>query len=232
MKVISVQSQSGGTGVTLTAAELALSAMAAGQRVLAVDTSPWRSLKEDIEEAGFHYLDDVRQLFRSLGESRWVCNPPPRGGILYYPEATPHYLSLDEDGGLSMGYAMRAGDDPRAEFNLAAALGSLMHHYDVAIIDVVNKDRHLMQLFYDICDEVHVMLREDMPHARMVDDWRSYIERPIGNDDPEIIAHGDRKDVRGDLDRWGKSVALKPFIDAAQNWRRPEKAVPLTDAVT
>jgi cellulose biosynthesis protein BcsQ len=218
MKVISVQSQSGGTGVTLTAAELALAAMAEGKRVLAVDTSPWRCLKEDIEEAGFHYLDDVRQLFLSLGESRWVCNPMPRCGILYYPETTPHYLSLGEDGMLSMGYAVRAAQDGRAEFNLAAALGSLMHHYDVAIIDVVNKDKHLMQLFYDICDEVHIMLRQDRPHSRTVDDWRSYIERPKGKDDPEIITRSDRKNVRGDLDKWGNSVALKPHIEAAQNW--------------
>lgn len=223
MKVISVQSQSGGTGVTLTAAELALTAMAEGKRVLAVDTSPWRCLKEDIEEAGFHYLDDVRQLFRPRSEARWFLDPMPRCGILHYPEAAPHYLSLGNDGKPGMGYSVRAAQEEPAAFNLAAAMASLIRHYDVAIVDVMNKDKRLMQLFYDICDEVHVMLRDDMPHSRTVDDWRRYIERPKGKDDPKIITHSDRKNVRGDLDRWGNSVALKRYIQAAQNWRSPNQ---------
>jgi cellulose biosynthesis protein BcsQ len=231
MKVISVQSQSGGTGVTLTGAELALTAMAEGKRVLAIDTSPWRCLKDDIEEAGFHYLDDVRQLFRPRSEARWFLDPMPRCGILYYPEAAPHYLSLGEDGKPSMGYSVRAAQEARAEFNLAAALASLIYHYDLAIIDVVNKDRHLMQLFYDICDEVHVMLRDDMPHCRTVDDWRDYIGRPIGKDDPKIIAHSDRKNVRGDVDRWGHSVALKPYFDAVKNWRSPSQTAPAEEVL-
>lgn len=231
MKVISVQSQSGGTGVTLTAAELALTAMAKGKRVLAIDTSPWRCLKEDIEEAGFHYLDDVRQLFRSRSEARWFLDPMPRCGILHYPEASPHYLSLDEYGKPGMGYSVRAAQEGRAAFNLVAAMGFLIQHYDVAIIDVMNKDKRLMLLFYDICDEVHVMLRDDMPHARTVEDWRSYIERPKGRDDPKIITHSDRKNVRGDLDRWGHSVALKPFIEAAQNWRLPDQKVLAAEAL-
>ena len=128
-------------------------------------------------------------------------------------------------------YAMRAGQEARAEFNLAAALGSLVHHYDVAIIDVMNKDKRLMQLFYDICDEVHVMLCDDMPHARTVDDWRQYIERPMGKDDPKIIAHGDRKNVRGDVDRWGHSVALKPYFDAVKNWRSPGDKAPALESL-
>jgi cellulose biosynthesis protein BcsQ len=223
MKILSVQSKAGGTGVTLTAAELALTAMAKGQRVLAVDTSPWRCLKEDIEEAGFHYLDDVRQLFRPRGEARWFLDPMPRCAILHYPEAAPHYLSQGEDGRRAMGYSLRAGQEARAELNLAAALGSLIRHYDVVVVDVMNKDKHLMQLFYDLSDEVHVMLRDAMPHSRTVDDWRSYIERPKGKDDPDIITHSDRKNVRGDLDRWGHSVALKPFLKAAQGWRSPNQ---------
>jgi cellulose biosynthesis protein BcsQ len=231
VKIISVQSQSGVTGVTLTAAELVLTAMAEGRRVLAVDTSPWRCLKEDIEEAGFHYLDDVRQLFRSRSEARWFLDPMPRCGIFYYPEAAPHYLSLDENGRISMGYSVRAAQEGRAEFNLAVGLASLIHHYDVAIIDVMNKDKRLMQLFYDICDEVHVMLRGDMPHCRTVDDWRAYIERPKSKDDPKIIAHSDRKDVRGDLDKCGNSVALKPYLDAAKNWRSPGHMVPSVEVL-
>jgi cellulose biosynthesis protein BcsQ len=230
MKVISVQSQSGGTGVTLTAAELALTAMAEGKRVLAVDTSPWRCLKEDIEDAGFHYLDDVRQLFRSRSEARWFLDPMPRCGILCYTEAAPHYLSLSEDGKPSIGYSVRAAQEARAECNLAAALASLIRHYDVAIIDVMNKDKRLMQLFYDICDEVHVILRDDMPHCRTVDDWRDYIERPKGKDNPKIIAHSDRKDVRGDLDKCGNSVALKPYLQAIDN-RRLSNLKPLEGKV-
>jgi cellulose biosynthesis protein BcsQ len=219
MKIISIQSQSGGTGVTLTAAEMALTAMGQGKRVLAVDTSPQRGLKNDIEEAGFHYIEDVRQLFRSRSEARWALDPMPRSAILYYPEAVEHYLSQSINGSLSMGYSSIAAKEARADYHLMRALSFFIRHYDVRIIDVNNKDKRLMQLFYDVCDEVHVMLRESMPHARTVDDWRNYIERPNSKDDPKIITHSDRKDVRGDLDKWGKSIALKPYLEAAQNWR-------------
>jgi cellulose biosynthesis protein BcsQ len=122
MQIISVQSKAGGTGVTLTAAELVLQAQAQGQRVLAVDTSPSRCLKRDIKRAGFHYLDDVRQLFRPHQEARWALDPMPCCGILHYPEARSHYSAAAGEGLLQMGYSAVAGEEQRADHHLRSAI--------------------------------------------------------------------------------------------------------------
>jgi cellulose biosynthesis protein BcsQ len=226
MKIISVQSMAGGTGVTLTAAELALQAKADGLRVLAVDCCPSRHLKRDIELAGFHYLDDVRQLFRPSKEARWKRDPMPHCGLLCYPEAKAHYLAPNPDGGLQMGYSMLAGTDLQADYHLYGALAFFILHYDVVIVDVANKDKQLMQLFHDASDTVHLLLREDMPNSRAVDDWRNYIERPkAGVVCPDIITLDDRKDVPGTRDKGGNSVALKPYIQAAQGAFRHEQII-------
>jgi cellulose biosynthesis protein BcsQ len=223
MKIISVQSMVGGTGVTLTAAELALQAKANGLRVLAVDCCPSRHLKRDIEAADFHYLDDVRQLFRPSKEARWKFDPMPQCGLLCYPEAKAHYLAPNPDGGLQMGYSLLAGTDIQADYHLYGALAFFLFHYDVMIVDVANKDKRLMQLFHDASDTVHLLLREDMPNSRTIDDWRRYIERPkAGVVCPQIIAHADRKDVPGLRDTSGASLALKPYLAQAQTWRRQE----------
>jgi cellulose biosynthesis protein BcsQ len=218
MKIISVQSLAGGTGVTLTASELALEAKAEGKRVLAIDTCPSRALKRDIEEAGFHYLEDVRQLFRPAKEARWRLDPMPRCALLCYPEAASHYLSLDSEGRARMGYAVTAGEEFSAEYNLYGALAFFILHYDLIIVDIANKDKRLMQLFHDASDEVHLMLREDMPGCQTVDDWLSFVERPkAGVVAPVIITHDDRKDVPGKLDRWGRSIALSPLLVVAES---------------
>jgi cellulose biosynthesis protein BcsQ len=226
MKIISVQSMAGGTGVTLTAAEIALQAQADGLRVLAVDCCPSRHLRRDIEMAGFHYLDDVRQLFRPSKEARWRLDPMPHCGLLSYPEAKAHYLAPNPDGGLQLGYRMLAGSDIQADYHLYGALAFFILHYDVMIVDVANKDKQLMQLFHDASDIVHLILREDMPNSRTINDWRRYIERPkTGVVCPDVIAQNDRKAVPGMRDKSGNSVALKPYMQAAQGAFRHEQII-------
>lgn len=68
---MSIQSVAGGTP---TAAELSLDAIAEGQAVLVVDTSPYGLLKDELEAAGFQYLDDVRRLFTPILERQTVAN--------------------------------------------------------------------------------------------------------------------------------------------------------------
>jgi cellulose biosynthesis protein BcsQ len=217
MKIISVQSMAGGTGVTLTAAELALQAKADGLRVLAIDSCPSGHLRRDIEAAGFHYLDDVRQLFRPSKEARWKLDPMPQCGLLCYPEAKVHYLALNPDGGLQLSHSTSPGEYPQADYHLYGALAFFILHYDVMIVDVANKDKRLMQLFHDASDIVHLILREDMPNSHTVDDWRNYIERPkAGVVCPNIVALDDRKDVPYAKNALGRSLALEPIITAAQ----------------
>jgi cellulose biosynthesis protein BcsQ len=217
MKIISVQSMAGGTGVTLTAAELALQAQANGLSVLAVDCCPSRHLRRDVENAGFHYLDDVRQLFRPSKEARWKRDPMPHCGLLCYPDVNTQYLAANPEGGLQLSYSTSPGEDDRADYHLYGALGFFILHYDMMIVDVPNKDKKLMQLFHDASDTVHLILREDMPNSRTVDDWRRYIERPkAGVVSPEIVALHDRKDVPYAKNALGRSLALEPIISAAQ----------------
>ena len=218
MKIISVQSMAGGTGVTLTAAELALQAQADGLSVLAVDCCPSRHLRRDIEMAGFHYLDDVRQLFRPSKEARWKRYPMPHCGLLCYPDTNTQYLAANPEGGLQLSYSESLGEYSRAEHHLYGALAFFILHYDVMIVDVPNKDKKLMQLFHDVSDMVYLMLREDMPNSRTVDDWRCYIQRPkAGVVCPEIIAMDDRKDEPYAKNALGRSVALEPIMAAAQH---------------
>jgi cellulose biosynthesis protein BcsQ len=217
MQIISVQSKAGGTGVTLTAAELVLQAQAQGQRVLAVDTSPSRCLKRDIERAGFHYLDDVRQLFRPLQEARWALDPMPSYGILHYPEVRALYLAAAGEGMRQVGYSVAAGQEERADHHLRSAIAFFEAYYDLMIIDVANTDKRLMQLFHDVSDTAHVMLRDDLPQCGSVDDWRSFIERPYGGEQgPHIVLQNDRKHVPFMRDKWGNSFALIPYLEAGQ----------------
>jgi hypothetical protein len=119
-----------------------------------------------------------------------------------------------------------AGTDLQADYHLYGALAFFILHYDVVIVDVANKDKQLMQLFHDASDTVHLLLREDMPNSRAVDDWRNYIERPkAGVVCPDIITLDDRKDVPGTRDKGGNSVALKPYIQAAQGAFRHEQII-------
>ena len=225
MKVISVQSQSGGTGVTLTAAELALTAMAEGKRVLAVDTSPWRCLKEDIEEAGFHYLEDVRQLFRPLKEARWQLSDMPRYGILHYPKSQPDYVTQLPDGKCQMAFREKAGREPDALFNLWRNVAWFYKHYNLMIVDVAAKDQLLMQYFHNVADEEHVMLRASGAGRFSIGDWCAYIERPEGqNKPPKMIAHGDRNMLATHVDSWSRSTALRSHLEAARFLKRRDGA--------
>jgi hypothetical protein len=142
----------------------------------------------------------------------------PRCGLLCYPEAASHYLSLDSEGKARMGFAVKAGEEFNAEYNLCGALTFFILHYDLIIVDVGNKDKRLMQLFHDASNEVHLMLRDNMPGCQTVDDWLSFVERPkAGVVAPDIITHADRKDVPGKLDRGGRSIALSPLLVAAES---------------
>ena len=217
MKIISVQSMAGGTGVTLTAAELAVQAQADGLSVLAVDCCPSRHFRRDIEMAGFHYLDDVRQLFRPSKEARWKRDPMPHCGLLCYPDTNTQYLAANPEGGLQLNYSESPGECSQAEHHLYGALAFFILSYDVMIVDVPGKDKKLMQLFHDVSDTVYLMLRQHMPNSRTVDDWRRYIQRPkAGVVCPEIIAMDDRKDEPYAKNALGRSLALEPIITAAQ----------------
>jgi hypothetical protein len=93
------------------------------------------------------------------------------------------------------------------------------------IIDVANTHKRLMQLFHDVSDTVHVMLRDDLPQCGSVDDWQHYIERPDTSEQgPRIVLQNDRKHVPFMRDKWGNSFALIPYLEAGQGAFRYERA--------
>lgn len=149
MKIISIQSIAGGTVVTLTAAEIALTAMAEGQSVLAIDTSPYRCLERDIGGAGFQYLEEVRRLFRPFKEGRWQLPALPRHAILHHPESQPDFIAMSAHGGCEVAFQEKAGRATDAQFNLWSNIAWINKQYDIMVIDVLNMDRLLMQTFHD-----------------------------------------------------------------------------------
>ena len=85
------------------------------------------------------------------------------------------------------------------------------------IVDVQNKDQHLMQMFYDVSDEVYLMMRKRPSHFCNLEAWRTYIDRPAdGAHSPVVIERSDRQAVPGDLDGQGDPKRLKPLLDAAR----------------
>ncbi len=217
MKIISVQSTAGGTGVTLMAAELALKAAIAGKSVLAVDTTFSRDLVEDIQHGGFWNTANVEHLFEPESEAVWEHIILPRCGLVSYPSDSSHRVKTVKDGVTQIVYRERLGRQADAFANLKANIATLGRSYDVMIVDVQNKDKYLMQMFYDVSDEVHLMLRNNPSRFCNLEVWRKYIERPAEADHaPIVIEQADRQDVPSKLDGQGYSKKLRPFLEAAR----------------
>jgi hypothetical protein len=93
-----------------------------GKSVLAVDTCPMRHLRRDIEEEGFHYLDDVRQLFRPDHEAWWKLEAMPKYGMVNYPEDLPVFITISKDPNARMGCRPEAGKDADAAIHLQTSI--------------------------------------------------------------------------------------------------------------
>ena len=162
MKVISVMAVEGGVGVTTRAIELAANAAEGGQRVLAIDTTQTKQMATLLQQNGFHYLDDVRQLFKPLEQARWQLERMPKFGLLCLPEARQWYRSSERDDEGAMAFCTEIVDSNNAadaHKNLIASLANLAPYFDVLIVDVENKNRALMSQFYKGSDDVHFMRR-------------------------------------------------------------------------
>ncbi|MBC2650491.1 cellulose synthase operon protein YhjQ/BcsQ [Novosphingobium aerophilum] len=221
MQVISVQSVCGGTGVSLTAAELALKARSEGQRVLAVDLCQNRQLRRDLSIAGFHQIEDSRQLFRPLCEARWGRSPFPRAALMCFPFSRPSYLSVTDEGRLTLNHEPLIERGPVALQCLEASVRDLSVGFDVMVIDVSTKDRTTMRMVAEVSDEVHVMLRT-VPDFATAGHWYAF----IGVADPaalrcEVFTHEDRNRTPAELDQMGRSSALLDFYQAAERGDKP-----------
>lgn len=163
MKIISVMAVEGEVGVTTRAIELAAKAADEGQRVLAVDTTQTKQTATLLQHKGFHFLDDVRQLFKPLEQARWQLERMPMMGLLCLPEAKSWYRSSlrDAEGAMVFCEDIVGEGDPAAHENLKASLANLAPHFDLMILDVVNKYQTLMAHLYMVSDDVHFMHRAD-----------------------------------------------------------------------
>jgi cellulose biosynthesis protein BcsQ len=216
MHIISVQSLAGGTGVSLTAAELALKAAAQGRRVLAVDTCLQKALSRDLDPAGFHVIEDVRALFWPLERGRWGLRPMPHRALLCLPFNEPSFISSEEHHARVQVFERLAGEALGAATNLVQTIAELAPLFDVMVVDVQNKNKELMQMFHDVSHEAHVLLRSIPGGAATLEQWRAYIDRTEGTAaGPRVVTGSDRGRTEHTRDWYGRSSVLAELYEAA-----------------
>lgn len=178
-----MQSVCSETGVTVTAAELALQVKRNQWRVLAADMCTDRQLQRDLGMEGFSWLEDVRQLVRPLHEARWRLEAVPRFAFLCYPFEWPRFSAGQ--------YALIKRDDTALSC-LKASIAELSEYYDTMVVDVSFKDRDVMAMVTEVSDEIHLMLRAE-GEGSSIDHWLDYVGLE-GTDDlrARIITHDDR----------------------------------------
>lgn len=162
MEVIGVISPAPGCGVTLKAADLLLCAQAAGDRVLAIDTSPTRDLARDLEPHGFEHLGDVRDLVTPWCARKWRNRSYPRAGILSLPEQARGGPSLSDLAGT---YRDRRN---RTQQRWNAWLG---HYYDLAVIDLGCSDAAIFRMLCPAESQVRVLLAPEAADPCLHVDW-------------------------------------------------------------
>jgi cellulose biosynthesis protein BcsQ len=216
LRIISVQSLSGGTGVSLQAAEIALKARVTGQRVLAIDLSEQKALTRDLSHGWFHILGDCRHLFmRSAGACWHMYGDLPEAALLSYPFHRSLYQIADTSVDQGMRRALIAADLAHNLDRLRANLADLASHYDIAVVDVANKDQATMAALHDVADEVQIMARQKHGDADPLTDYLRYIGRKPS---PQVTysCHADRLDTPHHIDQRGRSSVL------FRCFRRPE----------
>lgn len=192
MKITSIQSMAGGTGVTYLGAEIALAAAEEGRNVVALDLSPNSNLYSLLAEELFHYIDDVRLLFAPSGPPYSSSKKLPVMGLFAYPNNAMDYITRGASGALEMAYEPRVENDAQALAKFREACSDLASFYDEMIIDVPAKNWKLMDAIADVSDELHLMLRDCPSGVGSIADWRQKIDRPEGSKpEPIIITHAD-----------------------------------------
>lgn len=209
MKIISVQSFSGGTGVSLTASEYAIQYKNRGERVLAIDLCHQRSLHELLEGQGFIWLDDSRQLFRSPGVRLQSKADMPRCASLYDPNELSVYF-----GGLEKYFLTQDldnADDHFVEY-FPKNLEALKEHFDYCIVDIPNGHEYLMQLFYVMSDEIVLIARDHMLPTNSYEHYQNKIILSENRKDaPSIRVLEDRNSLH--LDKYDEPLpGLRPVM--------------------
>lgn len=205
MQIISVMSLKGGTGVTAQAFELIVQAKRENMRILAIDTSPARHLTTMLGPLRFNNIEEIYQLFRPLEEADWNSRYMPPHAIIGFTQRRRIFdvrLCDGSDGIAMMPDLLIEAKD--AQY-LGAALGDLKPHFDIVVADVQNKDQALMQAFYDVSDDVHVMERDEndpWPYIVGCDDF--FIRQKAKRN---VTFHMDRsKQNRSENDDWSRHV--------------------------
>lgn len=219
MKVLSVQSVAGGTGVTAFALELAGAARAQGQRVLLIDTEWEPVLSERVSRTDYPWLLNYPALFEDLDRTKtnqpWIIasdaiicmpsRPHLRAGKIY-PRRHEHCVE----------------EAPLAPLNLRRNLEWLAPQFDIAIVDVENGDLAKMAMFSEISDEIHLIERR-IPEAG-IERWKDLVEDRMPTPlRATIIRHEDMQDSfmrRGELE-FETVTRLRQAAEALQGIQQP-----------
>jgi cellulose biosynthesis protein BcsQ len=187
MTIITVQSMSGGTGVSLTAAQLAMQACRDGMSVVAIDTCYQRRLAQDLAPVGFTVIGHIDALFQESGD----------GLALNFTKAALIARFRDEDVPLQFSEKL-PWQRENAKPNFLQNIARLQRQFDVVVVDVVNKDQDCMAMFSAVSDEVHLMHRT-IPYVGSINDWRERVGL-----DPSVTLHV--REDRGEVFSAGRMI--------------------------
>lgn len=190
MRIISVQSIAGGTGVTTICKELIDERVSDRDRILAIDFGLNQGLERQIADLGFSPFGDVRALFDP--EADLWQNPMgrlPHNMFLRLPCGAAYSDLLERDALLE--FAGAATLD-LAEEELRRCLTGLSFMYDWCIVDMSKTKFYLMHMIIALTHELHFCARENTGGAGWEDYKRNFLSLADRSRDLQVFKQADR----------------------------------------
>ncbi|WBY17392.1 hypothetical protein PF049_04340 [Erythrobacteraceae bacterium WH01K] len=175
MRIVSIQTIAGGTGVTTIATEKISAAVMDRKRVLAIDFGNNQMLEKMISGWHFTHLGDALSLFCRERQPHWhTMQSLPSKCLLRLPKERWAYDRCDRSALLEkFGHETLA----HAQLRLQANLVSLGKHFDVCVVDLSKAHHHLMDMFIELSVELHFCERLNTGVADFADYKDRFLSR-------------------------------------------------------
>lgn len=190
MRIISVQSIAGGTGVTTICKELIEERLTDRNRILAIDFGLNQGLERQIAEFGFAPLGDVRALFNH-SDAIWQrpMNSLPDYTLLRLPQQAPYSDLLERDDLLQFAGLATLG---HALEELRRCLTGLSFMYDWCIVDMSKAKFHLLHMMIELSHELHFCARKNTGVAGWAEYKRKFLSASSRPVDQVVYKQADR----------------------------------------
>lgn len=163
MRIISVQTIAGGTGVTTIATEIIDEWLSDGKRVLALDFGHNQMLGGMLAGKGFKVLGDAGTLFRA--DIAWQRQEPisfTHRCIMALGDEYAVYNQCSEEALLGKDGHQSLED---AKQHFLKQLQWLSHCFDVCVVDLSKAPHHLKVMFAELSDEIRFCERPTLRDA-------------------------------------------------------------------